>query len=433
MKRLYTFLYPELEDDRVCADIKDSACKYAPKSYAWNLISGMNSKLAEQLASPGVTLPWLLSSLGVSYSVIGLLQPIKEAGSMMPQLLVAAKIRGASLRKYFWAISALVQAAALFIMGLSLHLFPEPWIIPIILSSFVIYAMASGVASVAFSDVLGKTIPKGARGKLLGQRGSIGGLLTLGAALWLHFSFGSDTSTIVFSYLLFLAAILWAFASFSFAQIQESPGETSGGGNAIDELRNGLKLLKNDKHFRTFLLSRSLLLNITLSIPFYVLHSRELTQGGLGQVGGILFALSVAQILSSDIWGRLSDKSSKKVMFASAICASIAAILAFTLSRGHLASTATVYSYFLIFFILGLAQAGARIGRKTYLVDYAKSDLRARYTAVANTWMGLLSLLGISMGPLAQFLGLELFILLCLSLNMVAMLTSALMKDIPPS
>ena len=40
-------------------------------------------------------------------------------------------------------------------------------------------------------------------------------------------------------------------------------------------------------------------------------------------------------------------------------------------------------------FILSIAHAGIRIGRKTQLVDMATSQTRAQYTALANTLMGI--------------------------------------------
>jgi hypothetical protein len=42
-----------------------------------------------------------------------------------------------------------------------------------------LFSVASGVGSVAFKDVLAKTIPKGKRGRLLAVRATLGGLLTL--------------------------------------------------------------------------------------------------------------------------------------------------------------------------------------------------------------------------------------------------------------
>jgi VIT1/CCC1 family predicted Fe2+/Mn2+ transporter len=49
-----------------------------------------------------------------------------------------------------------------------------------------------------------------------------------------------------------------------------------------------------------------------------------------------------------------------------------------------------------------VAEAGLRLGRKTYLVDAAPAEARPLYTAFANTATGLLALSGGLLGLLAD-------------------------------
>ena len=60
----------------------------AARSYLLNVANGACTKLAEQLASPGLVLPWLLGAIGAPAGLAGLLMPVKQAGSLAPQLLV---------------------------------------------------------------------------------------------------------------------------------------------------------------------------------------------------------------------------------------------------------------------------------------------------------------------------------------------------------
>lgn len=48
--------------------------------------------------------------------------------------------------------------------------------------------------------------------------------------------------------------------------------------------------------------------------------------------------------------------------------------------------------YALIIFVLGIAHAGVRIGRKTHIVDMAGGDRKAEYIALSNTIIGLVLL-----------------------------------------
>ena len=47
-----------------------------------------------------------------------------------------------------------------------------------------------------------------------------------------------------------------------------------------------------------------------------------------------------------------------------------------------------------LFFLIAVFHGGARLGRKTYLVDMANQDNRATYVAVSNTLIGLFMLAG---------------------------------------
>ncbi|HMR71404.1 MAG TPA: hypothetical protein PKA84_14350, partial [Rubrivivax sp.] len=58
--------------------------------------------------------------------------------------------------------------------------------------------------------------------------------------------------------------------------------------------------------------------------------------------------------------------------------------------------------YPLAFVGLGVAHAGVRLGRKTYLVDMAEGDRRTDYVAVSNSAIGLALLVAGGMGALAS-------------------------------
>jgi hypothetical protein len=60
---------------------------------------------------------------------------------------------------------------------------------------------------------------------------------------------------------------------------------------------------------------------------------------------------------------------------------------------------------------LGIAHAGIRLGRKTYLVDMAGGNRRTDYVAVSNTVIGLILLLAGSVTAALSFLAPDVIIL----------------------
>ncbi|MBK5926133.1 MFS transporter, partial [Rhodobaculum claviforme] len=97
--------------------------------------------------------------------------------------------------------------------------------------------------------------------------------------------------------------------------------------------------------------------------------------------------------------------------------------LALTLEGVGLAGT--VWALPGALFVLMVAHQGVRVGRSTYLVDMAPADLRAVYTAVANTVIGVALLAGGAFGAVAGLFGVQvtlgLFIAMALAGAFVAL------------
>jgi hypothetical protein len=60
----YMILSGDDRPDRACKSIPDSSCTNLPRNYVMNVVNGTASKLAEQVASAKVALPWLLGAIG---------------------------------------------------------------------------------------------------------------------------------------------------------------------------------------------------------------------------------------------------------------------------------------------------------------------------------------------------------------------------------
>jgi MFS family permease len=208
-----------------------------------------------------------------------------------------------------------------------------------------------------------------------------------------------------------------------FAAIDEKDGATEGGRNALEEAQAGWKLLEEVPGFRRFILTRALLLTVTLSVPFYALDAKAVTEGAIAGLGVFVIAASLAQVLSSPFWGRFSDRSSRTVMMIGsgmAVVAGILALLFGTLPPGW----QSAYLYAVIFLLIGFARAGVRLGRKTYLVDGAPADDRPLYVALSNTIIGILYLVGSGFGLIADFFSLDLLIAVFVVLAALAMVAS---------
>jgi len=404
LERVYVILSGDDRYDRACASIPDSECSALPKNYVMNVLNGAASKLAEQVASAKLVLPWLLSAIGAPSTYVGLLLPLRQAGTLLPQLAISGYIRSFPIRKWFWVGSALVQVAALLAILAAALILPPPTASLTIVGCLVIFSVARGVGSVAFQDVTGKTIPKGKRGKMLAARGMIGGVLTIVVGLLLNGFFGTSTDVQPVLILILGGAILWFMAAMTFAAVKEAPGAVAGGRNMLKESIAGWHLLRREGWFLRFLLVRSSLLSVELAGPFYVLYVRDMFPDQAGMLGLIVIATGLAAAFSSPFWGRFADLSSKKVLFYGGLMGSTAGLAA--LAMGYLPpSLQSPYLLAVVFVLLGISEAGVLLGRKTYLIDRVDAKARPTYVAFANSAIGLVALVFGALGMVAHIFG----------------------------
>ena len=393
-----------LEDAQACADLSESACREVPRNFRRLATAQVLTQLGDTLSSPKTVLAWVLSGTGAPEGLIGLLVPIRESGSMLPQLAIANRIRSLPLRKWIWIVGAMLQAGCLAAMGACavwLEGARAGWMIVALLALF---SLARGLQSVASKDVIGKTIPKRRRGRLSGVAATASGLIAMSAGIALALGGTDAPSSAFYGGLIAGAGALFLASAVIFARVEEEPGETSGGRSGLREALSRLALLRTDRAFGRFVLTRALFLCSALSAPYYVLLGKSNAQEGSWALGVFVIAGGLAAFVSAPIWGPLADRSSRRVMnLAGGIAASIG-VSVFMIDRfvPNLASSA--WTYVVAFLLLTIAHTGVRIGRKTYVIDMASGNRRTDYVSVSNTVIGAVLLAAGSFGALSSFL-----------------------------
>lgn len=378
-------------------------------------------KLADGLINPKLVLAWLLHSLGAGGLVIGLLVPVREAGSLLPQLALTRWLERHLTRRHFWSAGSAVQglaAAGIAVSALTLDGPEAGWAV---LACLAVLSVARAACSISQKDALARTIAKGGRGAITGASGSLGSALVLAFALLLA------TGTVPLTVASLAAAIavaggLWLAAAALFLALREEEHQPVRRARGLASLFGPLR---QDPMLCRFIAARALLTGTALAPPFIVMlaGSGSGDSGGLGTLGPLMLASAAASIASEYVWGRLSDRSSRKALIAAALIAAavLGAAAAMGLATGGLGGLAGASA---AVFAAQVAYAGVRIGRKTHLTDMAGHDTRAHYTALSNTVIGGVLLLGGGAGLVAEYAGpawtLALLAVLCLAAVPVA-------------
>ncbi len=409
-------------------DITDSAREHEPDNFFRHVTSLSASKIADGLIDPKLVLSWLLTALGAPAGLLGLLVPIREAGALFPQMFTAGALRRLTHRKWAWAGGALMEGIAAIAMGLTAFVLTGAAAGWAILGALTVLALARSVCSVTYKDVLGKTIAKSRRGTATGTAGTVGAGAVLAYGVLLAFA-GADRQALVTGGLI-LAGILWVAAAIVFASMAEEPSEPDASSNPVRRLAEDFGLLARDAQLRRFILVRALLTSTALAPPFMVAlgTEAETAKNMFGGLGLLVVASASAGLLSSYVWGRLADRSSRKVLILTGLAGALALFGTLGLNAGGLL-TATAGLPAMIF-ILMIAYQGVRLGRSTHLVDMATPETRAAYTALSNTIIGTVLILGGGFSLVASFAGLTTVIAILGAMSAVAALFALGLEEV---
>jgi predicted MFS family arabinose efflux permease len=399
------------DDARVCTDISDDACRYVPINFVRIVSSSLLTKTGDALINPKTVLAWLVNFVGAPAFVLALLVPLRESGSMIPQLAIATWVRRQPIRKWTWVLGSVLQGLAVAAIGASVFLFRGMAAGIALLVTLVVFSLARALCSVSSKDVLGKTIPKTRRGRVNGIASGLSGVFVVLVGLGMYLGRSDDAGVVFYVALLLGAAMLWWLAAFIYASISEEPGETESGGNAFAKAIQRLELLGRDRQFRRFVVTRALLISSALVAPYYVALAQRSSGGSVSALGMLILAGGLASSLSAPTWGKMADRSSRRVLLLAATLTCVLGIGVFALEK-LAAGNIQPWVYATAFLVLGVAHSGIRLGRKTYLVDMAGGNKRTDYVAVSNTVIGVILLVAGGITAALSFLSPETLILI---------------------
>ena len=413
---------------RLVAKDASDASQAEARQTAIHVASLSATKLADGLIDPKLILSWLLNALGAPGYLIGALVPVREAGALLPQLALSRIIEARRVRKWIWALGSAIQGLAALAMAGAAFLLDGALAGWAILAALACLATARAACSASYKDILARTVAKGARGSVSGLAGMIGAaaVLTFAAALSLGV-LPKDQGVIALA--LASAGGLWIFAAVLFTRLDEQPTDATKG----DRRKAVLQPLKEDPQLRIYIATRALLIATALAPPFLIVMSGREGQS-TSDLGVFVLSSAAATILSSYVWGRSADRSSRMTLATGgAIAAAIYAAAALVGWFGPGALDVWLSAAFI--FVAQIAYEAARAGRKTHLTDMDAGGRRPAYTALSNTMIGVLLLLGGGFGALSDAAGpaavLALFALMCLAGAAAALSLREVQSDAP--
>ncbi|WP_182354691.1 MFS transporter [Flaviflexus huanghaiensis] len=416
-------------------DMPDEVQRHIPSNGLRQVVGHALQSSGDQIVNASTVLPWLFAVLGVPTSLTGVLVPIRESGSMLPQAFLTPLVLRVKHRKWVFVTGALIQAASVAFMAGTAALAEGLTAGILIISALAAFSLGRCLGSISSKDVQGRTIPKGERGQITGLATTASGIVAITLGLAIRIFGGESLSAGELALMLSGGAVLWVLVALVYASINEPADE--GDADSSDDSSNWFSsmvaLLRDDDVFHRFVLVRSLLLVSALSPPFIVTMSIQRGSNVLVGLGGFVIASGLAALIGGRLFGRFADRSSRRLMSIGAGLASaiiVAVVVAVSLPGFDGNSWVGTVVFILGYFLLRLTHTGVRVARKTYIVDMAEGDTRTTYTAVSNTAMGIILLLvGAISSAIAAF-GIIWALLVLAALGLVGVFAGGTLPDV---
>lgn len=364
------------------------------RNFGWAALNGALFEFGASFADPGTVVAAFLGRLTPSPVAVGAATAIVRFGWLVPQLFAANYAQGLRHRKPIYLLGGWGRALCLGVLAIAL-LAPTPLqdSPTAALGTFFVlwtaFSLVSGLAGAPYNDVIARTIPSGARSRLLATRLFVGGVLAAGAGLIARTILleASTLSLRPYAVIFGMGALVLALSTFCFAMIQEPPAPVTADRPSFGRfLRDGAHVVRHDSRFRLFV-HVQLIEGVTrMALPFYIVQARALSGVAEAEVGTLLAAQAVGGIALNPLWGWWGDRRGKlSLLRLLAVVSGISPILAIVLAAvPDVSPTITLAAYVVIFFWAGAVTSGETIADLTYLMEISPDDRRPEYSGYMN-------------------------------------------------
>ncbi len=371
------------------------------RNYILGVLNGIFFRIGTTFIDVNTILPVLIQRLTGSATFVGLIASLYKVGWFFPQAVSAYYLQDMPFKKPVYIRASIARVFTLLSMTVLVALANKVSHVTLLCSVVALvatYSALSGFGSVAFMDIIARTVDPMLRATFFSMRWALGGILSIGAgyaAKWViqHINFPTNYSLLFGLSTTFIAL---SAAMFALAVEPTSPMPDKKE-NFREILTGGISLMRNDSAFRNLYLFRVMIAIWSSALPLYIVYARK-ELGIAESFAGILAAVQIiGRILPNALWSYIGNKfGNKYILITSAFFATPMPFLALFLSE--VPDSMKLALLGLIFFSGAAALNGIIVGSLSYMLDIAPEHVRPKYIGVFNTyiapWMLLPTLAG---------------------------------------
>jgi len=329
--------------------------------------------------------PALITALGGSKITFGLLYSIILGAPYLFNIVFGHFLAAHPYRRKFLLLGIYLRAASFLGMAGFTYLLGREHPQAVVASFFIwvfIFSTSSGFAGISYSDIIGKLVEKGKRGKFYAAKqfaasvaSFLGGLIVARA-----FSLKSLTFPANYALLLAIGAGGLLIASAAFWLIREPPSAVEERPSLRSRLGEVPGILREHRSFLRFIVVENMSSFSLMLMPFYMIYAKE-ALGVADRYIGIYLLFQIGGTIASNlIWGLISQRfGSRSVVRACLLLGALIPLLALGISP----LGANIFS--IVFLLLGFVRSGRQVGFEPYLLDILPEDERPVYLGIRGT------------------------------------------------
>jgi MFS family permease len=340
-------------------------------------------------------IPSFINQLTDFAPLIGLATTIPNGVWLLPQI-IAANYVGSKERKKPWIITlALIARPAYLILGITTLVVgnTSPLLLLVVFfAAEAIFSSLDGLGTVAWLDVLRKSIPPQKRGRFYGTAQALSGLFSVAAGAIVARVLGPGGPPFPQNYgVVFLscfALMMISLVAFLFLKepIEDAHREREPWRVYLPRM---MQLLRAHEQFRLVNGVRLLTALGGLAIPFYVVHATDVLGLGSESIGLFVSAQVLGGLIASLAMGYLNERSGSKIVTQLTTALNmITPMLALGIHYFPLPEAIAAYGYAMLFLLIGATYAGYMQGFMNFVLEIAPQGETPAYIGLHNTLGG---------------------------------------------
>ena len=333
-----------------------------------------------------------------SSTIIGLINVVQTGGFLVPQLIISNLIAHRKRKKPVMIWIGFVYRFLPWLFALFLVLNRQAGaalVLTVFYLGYTVFNICDAIATVPWFDIMGKSVPPGRRGRMMGSAQVIGGLIAIGGGQLVTRILAPEGPAFPLNYALCFAlagvgvVMSWIMSMFVHEVVQPVAETRMAFRDYLPALT---RVLRDDKQFLRLTLARLVGGMANMALPFYIIFGSDKLQFAPETIGLFVSAQVTGGLLAGTVLGFLNERSGSRASIIAALAIQLLApLLALLVFFGGAAfGSYAPWVYALVFVAVGVGQSSGILGFINFVLELAPPQERVTYVGLTNTLSGLL-------------------------------------------